>query len=158
MKIHKLCKKYFFMYTAGLYSNRSGQWGVEISATLAPDRETANLVSCPLVVSSNVVYPALNSTRPCGPPRKTWTVGPAQGMNVDCWVGTHLSKILCVGEIYPRYSAIWVDCEDAFFVSRVIILFSGERRCPGDSDSLLLVFIQYIISFYLHGIIKRALQ
>ena len=39
-------------------SNRSGQWGVEVGATSAPDRETANPISCPLVVSSKGSVPS----------------------------------------------------------------------------------------------------
>ena len=111
-------------------SNRSGQWGVELGATSAPGRETANPVSCLLVVSSkgNVasfgLYQALWASM-----QRTWTAGPAQAGNANFWVGAHLSQLLCVGE--GEMTAIWVDCEDAFFVSRVIFWFSGKRRCPG---------------------------
>ena len=40
---------------------------------------------------AKVVYPALDSTRPCGPPQRTWTAGPTQARNADCCVGAHLS-------------------------------------------------------------------
>ena len=39
-------------------SNRFGQWDIEVGATLAPGREMANLVSCPLVVSSKGSVPS----------------------------------------------------------------------------------------------------
>ena len=64
---------------------------------------------------AKVVYPGLDSTRACGPPQRTWTrVLHKPGMLTPGLELIYPMQLFCVRE--GQMTAIWVDCEDAFFV------------------------------------------
>ena len=119
-------------------SNRSGQWGVEVGATSAPGRETANPVSCPLVVSSKGSVPSFGLYQILW--ASTENVDRGSCKSRECrllgW-SSSIPATLC------REGTN--DCDLSRLRRRLLresshISFSGERRCPGDSDSLPQIF------------------